>query len=164
MRPKERIPIFIRHVNIRQLITEWFKNMKIPTFSMNKAIKEITTKILYLTQYWQDNPNLRFSEVLVNTGLLPTIPGTWYYEEDHDILIKQGCYPRDITLWGRNFNKEGNRLPKTEWILIKDLSTNHIENILISEFIHLNDKYKKYFQYELKFRKNNDLVKNYPII
>ena len=187
MRPKERIPIFIKHVNIRQLITDWFKNQKLPNLSMSKVIKEITTKILYLTQYWQDNPDLRFSQVLINTGLLPNIPGTWFYETDTEILIKQGCQPRDIILWGKNFDKEGNRLPKTEWILIKDLPTDHIKNILISEFHYLDPPLTQCFENELELRKeikkrakttmglkdahldntrkkNDKLILNYPII
>ena len=153
MRPKERIPIFIKHVNIEKLITDWFANTKIPSFEIKAAIKRITTSILYLTQYWQDNPDLRFSQILVNTGYLPNIPGTWYYESNNHILIKQGCKPRNVILWGNVFDKEGNRLPKPKWILIRDLTTDHIEAILISEKLHLNPVLIRYFMDELEYRK-----------
>ena len=32
--------------------------------------------------------------------------------------------------WGKNYDKDMNRLPKTEYILLKDLDTDHIYNIL----------------------------------
>lgn len=33
--------------------------------------------------------------------------------------------------WGKNYDKDNNPLPKTEWVLLKDLDTSHIVNILI---------------------------------
>jgi len=155
MRPKERIPIFIKHINIRKLIVDWFANEKIPCFSMNNAIKEITTKILYLTQYWNDNPDQRFSQVLVNTGVLPNIPGNWYYDEDTTLLIEQGCEPRKVMLWGTRFKKNGELRSKPRWDPIKDLSSSHIEAILNDVKIgkyNLPDKYLSVFRNELVYR------------
>ena len=155
MRPKERIPIFIKHVNIRKLIVDWFANEKIPCFSMTKAITEITTKMLYLTQYWNDNSYLRFSQVLVNTGVLPNIAGTWYNDEELDILLKQGCKVRDVMLWGKNYDKDMNKLFETEWILLKDMSDNHIKAILDDVKLKkykLGEQYITVFRDELVYR------------
>jgi len=41
---------------------------------------------------------------------------------------------REHFTWGRNFDKDMNRLPETEWIALKDLTTEHIENILDGGF------------------------------
>lgn len=49
--------------------------------------------------------------------------------------------------WGKNYDKNNNRLPKTEYILLKDLDTDHILNIL-SYFT--NDLYNKVIQNENK--------------
>lgn len=38
---------------------------------------------------------------------------------------------REKFIWGRNYDKDNNRLAKTEYILLKDLATDHIINILI---------------------------------
>jgi len=84
--PESIIAIFIREVNIQDLIVRWFANEKILGFSMNKTIKEITDNILKITQYWYDNNNLRFSQVLVIMGYIPLMPGDWYLETDLDIL------------------------------------------------------------------------------
>jgi hypothetical protein len=38
---------------------------------------------------------------------------------------------REQFIWGNNFDKDFNLLPETQWILLKDLETAHIINILI---------------------------------
>lgn len=38
---------------------------------------------------------------------------------------------RESFKWGKNYDKDNNPLPKTEWVLLKDLDTSHIVNILI---------------------------------
>jgi len=38
---------------------------------------------------------------------------------------------RESFKWGKNYDKDNNPLPKTEWVLLKDLDTSHIINILI---------------------------------
>ena len=38
---------------------------------------------------------------------------------------------RESFKWGKNYDKDNNPLPKTEWVLLKDLDTPHIINILI---------------------------------
>jgi hypothetical protein len=37
---------------------------------------------------------------------------------------------REHLTWGRNFDAGMNRLPDTEWVALKDLTTDHIESIL----------------------------------
>ncbi len=52
--------------------------------------------------------------------------------------------------WGKNFDKNNNRLPETQYILLKDLDTDHILNIL-SYFT--NNLYNKVIQNENKVDK-----------
>jgi hypothetical protein len=75
-------------------------------------------------------------------------------DEEDDILLSQGYQPRDIYFWGRNFDKDMNQLPKTEWILIKDMSTEHIKNILDGGWVKDGNPYKTYFEEELKLRQS----------
>ena len=55
---------------------------------------------------------------------------------------------REYLKWGRNYDKDMNRLIETEWILIKDLSTDHIEAILDGGFCNDN-MYLETFKEEL---------------
>lgn len=59
---------------------------------------------------------------------------------------------RDYLTWGKNFDKDMNRLSKTEYILIKDLSSDHIKAILEGGFVDNNEFYKELFKEELKLR------------
>lgn len=37
---------------------------------------------------------------------------------------------REQFIWGKNYDENNNRLPKTEWILLKDMTTSHISGVL----------------------------------
>lgn len=58
---------------------------------------------------------------------------------------------RNNLFWGRNYDKDMNKLPETEYILIKDLDTDHIKAILDAQF-QISDFYKEVFEEELKQR------------
>jgi uncharacterized protein YihD (DUF1040 family) len=40
----------------------------------------------YLREVWEDNPDWRLTQLLVNTGVVPNFPGTWYYYEDSEFV------------------------------------------------------------------------------
>ncbi len=62
---------------------------------------------------------------------------------------------RENLRWGVNYDKDMNRLPNgTEWRLIKDLVTEHIQAILSGGYADNNSFYKEVFEEELKFRNN----------
>ena len=148
MRPKERIPIFLENVNWERLAKRW--KVDISAFNYIRLSDKSTLK--EITNYWNENSDQRFGQVLINLGLIADTLITWN-DEELNILLDQGCKPRNVILWGRNFNKAGERLPKTEWILIKNLETDHIEAILKTQFLNLNADYIKIFKDELKLRK-----------
>lgn len=58
-------------------------------------------------------------------------------------------YIRENISWGRNFNEKGERVP-TEYILIKDLGTEHIKAILDGGFG--GKRVRHYLENELRWR------------
>lgn len=154
MRPKVRIDIFLSKLNeefLHKLFIKWFDtNFEAVELAILRDIEKIR-------DYWKGNSDLRFAQVILNMGYIPNIPGVWYYNEDIDVLIDLGCEPRDVMLWGKNYDKDMNRLPETKWILIKDLETDHIKSIFkyFKEMgRELNPTYKKVLKDELKTREN----------
>lgn len=153
MRPIERIDIFLNKIkeddNLEKVLHEVYK------LNVDKdGIKIIQSGYNVIEIFWKENPDWRFSQVLVNTGLLPNYPGFWYYIEDEEVLEKLGLEPRNIYFWGVNFTKDMVRLPKTEWRLIRDLDTDHIEAILDGNWVTRGNKYHKFFIDELKRRED----------
>ena len=58
---------------------------------------------------------------------------------------------RKYLYWGRNYDKDMNRLPKTEWVLIKDMDIDHIKAVLDPRW-RIGESYIKMFNRELKYR------------
>lgn len=148
MRPIERIPIVLEVLPMREYITSF--NI-LDEEGVNKVVDDID--IIKLKKFWEENPDLRLTQVLVNMNYIPNAPGLWYYTEESDWLIKNNiCEPRDILFWGINFDKNMKRIPH-EKVLIKTLDTAHIKAILEGEFTG-NTLYITTFQKELVLRDN----------
>lgn len=120
------------------------------------------------SKLWIENPDLRLTQVLITTGILSNFPGLWYYLDNDIIIISANILePRDIYFWGQIYDKNLNKLPQTNWILIKDMSTDHIKAVLndCKNNEHLNriveDKYLKHFNNELKLKANKELNYSY---
>ena len=47
-----------------------------------KRIKRILELI---ERYWDKNPDMRLTQVLVNNHIIPNFPGHWYYLEDDKV-------------------------------------------------------------------------------
>lgn len=62
---------------------------------------------------------------------------------------------RENLRWGVNYTKKMEKLPQTEWRLIKDLDTEHIQAILDGNYSRGNEFYTQVFKDELEFRKSN---------
>ncbi len=145
MRRPERIPIVLELINWDRFLTEMIgTNEHLPVISENlpRIIKE-----------WYAAPDLRLGQLLINMGLLPDIGRLWMVEEVDWLVINNYCNFEDINFWGRDFNKDGRRIDKTEYILLKDLTDDHIENILrwfVTRGGRLNSDYEKYFIERLK--------------
>lgn len=140
MRRKERIRNFMDKVDLRKLTDFPLTEEGIKTIERDKEL---------IIEVWEQTPNLRFSQILIKMEIIPNM---WFHQEEPDILIKQGVQEREVYLWGVNFDKEMNRLPKTDWRLIKDLTTEHIEAIIDGGFVREGSKYYGVFKRELEYR------------
>lgn len=107
-----------------------------------------------LFEFWKQNPDLRFTQLLINTGILPNFPGFWYYLEDEELFIKAGLLkPRDIYFWGINYDIKNKKLKNTKYKLIKDLDTDHIK-VLVNNDI-CGRMYKELLLEELRLRNDS---------
>lgn len=70
----------------------------------------------------------------------------YYTDLTHEEVI-------DILEWGNAYDKDMKRLPKVNFIKIKDMTTDHIQAILDGNFCH-NPMYLKVFKDELERRSN----------
>lgn len=61
---------------------------------------------------------------------------------------------RRYLCWGKNFDKDMNRLPKTEWVYIMHMETGHIESILKGGYADKFPLMKSIFEEELKYRED----------
>jgi hypothetical protein len=59
---------------------------------------------------------------------------------------------RQYLKWGTNFDKDMKRLPETVYLLIKDMTSDHIKAILDGGWVENNKFYEELFEEELKFR------------
>lgn len=156
MRPKERIHNFLNLVDYDILEERW--NIRIP----EELRLTINSELVW---YWLEWPDLRFGQMLINQGYLPDQMNIWN-DEEYNILHDQGTPIREFLLWGKNYNEFKQKLKKTEWVLLKDMTTSHIENILLDV---KNGKYQipidymNAFEEELNFRIEHAKVNNYGI-
>ena len=151
----------MRKVKRLRFLYKFFKSKKNFKIYLRDIVKiesaneiKAWSEIFYLNFYsakahHKDNPYLRFSQVLQHMGLYQS--GTWFYKEDYEVLIELGVQSRKVLFWGNNLSKNNNRLKKTNWMLIKDMDTEHIKAVLSNNFTH-NVTYMKCFINELKLR------------
>lgn len=147
MRPKERLPNFIEKVNWNNLEQRW--DIDIPMPLRCKLYKGGS-----IYKYWLTYPDLRFGQMLINLGIIPDKLRIWN-DEEHTILKDQGLDDREIMFWGRIYDENHNRLPEIQWILIKDMTTTHIEAILRDvkdNKLSCKEEYLHAFINELKIR------------
>lgn len=91
MRSKKRIQPFIDFIfpdKINHLIT---KVWKLPEQDPINIII-INTNINSIKEFWENNPDLRFAQVLITLNLLPNYEGFWYYKEDNEIIEQWNTY------------------------------------------------------------------------
>lgn len=58
---------------------------------------------------------------------------------------------REHLCWGKNYDKDMNRLSETQWIPIMDMDTDHIKAVL-ENIKNLSPFYKEVFENELEYR------------
>ena len=84
MRDKNRIEPFLGKVKIRYLVKYiWDLKKHVDATYIKHKYEKYKEEI---KKFWIDNPDLRFSQVLVTLDIIPNIPGSWYYKEEDEIL------------------------------------------------------------------------------
>lgn len=143
MRPIARIKPFLDKVNIDHLFRKIFDFHLVTEEQTQFTIDLIKEKLPEIEVIWNSNPDWRFTQVLVNMGLLGNYPGVWYYYEEEDILIDQGHKPEDVYYWGTNFDKDMTPLPRTIWRPISELTSDHLRAIINNGFVSRNKTYRQ---------------------
>lgn len=174
MRIKKRIEIIKNALkskeNKTKVLEYWFglnnntennEDLEMPSSDILDILDRWENNYENLKDDWLNNPHLRLSQLLVINNIMKNYNGCWYNIEDDVLMIKSGVLEeREILFWGKNYDKKGNRLDKTRWVLLKDMGTDHIESILrdISEELYeILPLYKNEFIRELKLRNINKL-------
>lgn len=97
MRIKERIPILLPILmkNITFFIKDMLKELSVS--DITEICKNIVINQKQIEEYWLENYDQRFTQVLVNLGLMNNYHGFWYYtEEDEWLMEKKLVELRDI--------------------------------------------------------------------
>jgi hypothetical protein len=134
MRNPKRIPICL-NLLLNDDILKKFLN----TFS-NKLLDNVMENCDEIKKTWLKHPDARFGQLLCYLRLIPNMDienHIWNIEES-DWLINNGyCKIEDVKFWGVLYYKNGNKRKKVKHVLLKDLKTDHIKNI-----INFFEKYK----------------------
>lgn len=154
MRSPERIPIFLNLIDGNYTgVLENAYGINEGEYDIDAYVDEMYNRKDEIKSFWNDNPDLRFSQVLVGLSIIHNIPGFWYNMEENEVLEILGIDRREYLLWGQNYDKDMNRLPETIYRPIKDLDTDHIKAILDGKWC-TSGYHFECFQEELKRREN----------
>ncbi len=151
MRRPERIPLFLDKIdgNVSVVLRDAYGLEN--DINIVESSDNIYDHYDEIRSYWEDNPDLRFTQVLVSLGFIPNVEGFWYYIEEDEVLEKLGFMPESYLLWGQYFDKDMNRLPEPRYRPICVLDTDHIKAILDGKFTK-NEKYLNAFKRTLSMR------------
>ena len=145
MRNEKRIDIFLG-------LLDWdrfYKQFEIPPLTDNQFANFVET--------WREHFDMRCGQLLINLGYAPDSQLLWTIEEE-DIIKSQNIPIREYFLWGQSFDSDGNRLMKINYILLKDMDSDHIQAVIkllemkAGLVIPGYSKSLKLFKDELEFR------------
>ena len=89
MRNEKRIDRFLELVDNENLLTNIWK-LPLDNGNLRAILSLINIKHKEISEFWHNNPDLRYSQVLINMDILPNYPGFWYNLEEDEILKGQG--------------------------------------------------------------------------
>lgn len=152
MRNKVRIDNFLNNVDISNLINDIWK-------LSNVDVQRIIDNISDIKEKWYEMPDMRFSQILVYLSYINNESGFWYYYEEDEILKIQGYKPRDYVYWGNIFDKNGNKLPEVNYILIKDMNLDHMQTLIKHDWIRKGSDIYKVIESEILIRTRKEKLK-----
>jgi len=144
MRPKERIPTILDNINWLDFIT--YLGFDNPEDIADKCIKQQND----IQKVWMEYSDLRLTQLLSIGGILENKPGSWYYVEEVDYMIKNKIVkPEKLLFWG-TYGKDGKQPLKM--IAISDMNPDHLEACLRTQK-NMPDEYKKLMKKVLRIKK-----------
>ena len=126
MRSSKRIPICLKLLFQNKILYHFLGT------DTSGWAKKLHENWHLIEKEWLKSPDQRFGQLLSNLGLVSKEIENhiWNIDED-DWLIKNGyCNIEDIKFWGVNYYKNGKQRKTTKYVLLKDLETDHIQNII----------------------------------
>jgi hypothetical protein len=151
MKHKKRILTFFKLVDWEKLDKRWSVSGRRCINNDISLGQHVMNYYDIIVKYWEENPEQRIGQVLINLGLINDSLFIWLDTEE-DILESFGIPLSEFLLWGNAYDKNMNRLPEINWIRIKDMNTDHIKSVLNGEWTK-HPKYIKAFTDELNLRK-----------
>lgn len=108
-----------------------------------------------IEQEWEENPDYRMGQLLINMELIPD--GKAWFEEENDWLIEEGYFKfEELHWWGQSYDRDMNRIP-TRMVLLSELTTDHIRGIIKyfkNSERNLNERYLEYFNKRIENENN----------
>jgi hypothetical protein len=145
MRNKKRIPIVLDKIDWNLFISD---NLELNISQTNLLVNKIKDNIEGITNYWNNNPDLRLGQLLIKQGYTPETLKLWNCEETDWLVNNNLCAFEDINFWGRTRDINNNKLPQIQYIVLKELDDAHISAILDwcdEHNIKIKPKYEEYF-------------------
>ena len=125
MRKLERIPVFLDKIDFVHLLFDQYSIVDKKDAILIKNTIELDMELI--KKFWYENPDLRFTQVLIGLGIVPNYPGFWFYKDDIDVYCEQGFPANEILFWG-TYGKDGNQ--PISYIAIKDMTIGHLQACL----------------------------------
>lgn len=126
MRNPKRIPICLKLL-FQNKILYHFLGTNTPGLA-----KKLHENWELIEKEWKKYPDQQFGQLLSNLGLVTKEIENhiWNIEEDDWLIENNYIKVEDIKFWGINFYKNNKPRKKTKYVLLSELKTDHIINIL----------------------------------
>lgn len=151
MRNPKRIPILLDIYSRESVKESYLKN--VVGLAQKSDIKKYLTKWTQkeeagvIEQTWQENPNFRTSEILIESKVVPSFSGDWKYMEDEKFLKDYGIADeRMTTVWNL---KDGDL--EERGVPIKNISDRDLAQLKEST----GDDFPAFLEKEIEYREVN---------
>lgn len=123
MRAAQRIPLFLSRVKIVELLLKLEADAK----DIEKLLEIIQSD--EFKDYWMNNQDLRFGQLLYNMGYL--VFNKVYSYEEHEILNEYCGYSLpESHIWASNYNEDGSLRPDPVYRFIDELDDKHLATMV----------------------------------
>jgi len=124
MRNKHRIPLFLRRLDLEKLF--YSCNIESPANRLELIKSHVYAQDFI--SYWQDSPDLRFGQLMVNDGFSEF--ESVYHTEEDEILRLCGLSLPESLIWGSNYFEDGSRRKETLYRFVDELDDKHLATLV----------------------------------